>query len=188
MLKMTLDSIKMIPRLLQRMSLREQLLILLFSLTMLTLWAGSLLNRAESWNTGREQSRIDLEAQQLLIDRETTYSEGLAAALKRVEPGKTFSAAQLSGRIDEILRKAQLSGASDIDPVRSRSGEIFNDHNIRVRLSRISIAQIITLNKLLRQETPYINIQKVSLTANRNKPTQIDARYEINSFELIKQK
>ena len=72
--------------------------------------------------------------------------------------------------------------------MRSRQGEIFNDHNLRVRLARISIAEIIELNKLLRQETPYINVQKVNLAANRSKPTQIDARYEINSFELISQK
>ncbi|MGB0343938.1 MAG: hypothetical protein ACPGGJ_00960 [Coraliomargarita sp.] len=172
-------------RLLRRMSVREQLLMLLFCLAMLVLWSANLFGRIGTWNDARQQATADLQTQQLLIDRESTYREGLEAALQRVDPAKTFSASQLSGRIDEILRKARLSSSADIDPVRSRQGEIFNDHNIRVRLARISIAQIIEFNKLLRQETPYINVQKVNLAANRSKPTQIDARYEINSFELI---
>ncbi len=172
-------------RLLRRMSVREQLLMLLFCLTMLVLWSANIFGRVGTWNDARQQTNADLQTQQLLIDRESTYREGLEAALQRVDPAKTFSASQLSGRIDEILRKARLSSSADIDPVRSRQGEIFNDHNIRVRLARISIAQIIEFNKLLRQETPYINVQKVNLAANRSKPTQIDARYEINSFELI---
>lgn len=167
------------------MSVREQLLLLLFCLTMLTLWFANILNRTGTWNDARKQAATDLQTQQLLIDRKDTYSQGLEAALQRVDPAKTFSATQLSGRIDEILRKARLSSSADIDPVRSKQGEIFNDHNIRVRLARISIAQIVEFNKLLRQETPYINVQKVNLAANRRKPTEIDARYEINSFELI---
>ena len=180
--------IDIIIRIFRRMSVREQLLLLLFCLTMLVLWSASLFRRGTNWNDTRLQASADLQTQQLLIDREATYQEGLDAALQRVDPTKTFSASQLSGRIDEILRKAKLSSSADIDPVRSKQGEIFNDHNIRVRLARISIAQIIEFNKLLRQETPYINVQKVNLAANRSKPTQIDARYEINSFELIQQK
>ena len=170
------------------MSPREQILLLLFFLTMLVLWSANIYKRSCIWNDARQQASTDLLTQQLLIDRESTYREGLEAALQRVDPAKTYSAAQLAGRIDEILRTARLSRSADIDPVRSRQGEIFNDHNLRVRLARISIAEIIELNKLLRQETPYINVQKVNLAANRSKPTQIDARYEINSFELISQK
>jgi hypothetical protein len=71
-----------------------------------------------------------------------------------------------------------------MDPVKTREGEIFNDHNLRIRLSRISIAQLIKINSLLKQETPYINIQSVRINANKNKPEQLDARLEINSFDL----
>ena len=150
-------------RLFRRMSPREQILLLLFFLTMLVLWSANIYKRSGIWNDARQQASTDLLTQQLLIDRESTYREGLEAALQRVDPAKTYSAAQLAGRIDEILRKARLSRSADIDPVRSRQGEIFNDHNLRVRLARISIAEIIELNKLLRQETPYINVQKVNL-------------------------
>ncbi|MGK0309977.1 MAG: hypothetical protein ACJAYS_000808 [Lentimonas sp.] len=105
--------------------------------------------------------------------------------MERVDPKKTFEGAQLSEKIDAILRQAGLSISADIDPVQTREGEIFNDHTIRVRLKRISIAKLIQLNELLRKETPYINIQSIRITKNKNKPEELDIRFKINSFDLI---
>ena len=104
-----------------------------------------------------------------------------------MDPKKTYAGSQLSGRIDAILRQVALSGSADIDPVQTREGEIFNDHNLRIRLSRISIAQLIQLNKLLSQETPYINLQSVRVTKNRRNPEELDVRFKINSFDLENQ-
>ena len=121
----------------------------------------------------------------LFIWSNSSISVGLNNALKLVDPSKTYAASQLSGKIDSLIRQTGLSNQADIDPVRTREGEIFNDHNLRVRLSRISIAQLIVLNKLLIQETPYINLQSVRIQKNRSNPEQLDVRYQINSFDLI---
>ncbi len=171
-------------RIYKRMSVREKLLCLLFLLTLVMIWGNSWFSRASEWNDARKLAKVELTTQQQWIDHSDAYDEGLARALERVDPAKTYSAAQLSGRIDSLIRQASLQGQADIDPVRTREGEIFNDHNIRVRLSRISIAQLIDINKLLKQETPYINIQSVRLSANRRNPEELDARLEINSFDL----
>jgi hypothetical protein len=171
-------------RLFCRLSVREKLLSLLFIIVILFIWNGSLLNRSSAWNQNRKQTSADLQTQQQWLDRSDQYEQGLARALERVDPAKTYAATQLSGRIDSILREVSLSGSADIDPVRTREGEIFNDHNLRVRLSRISIAQVIELNKLLSQETPYINLQSVRVNANSRNPEELDVRLEINSFDL----
>lgn len=173
-----------LKRLYRRMSVREKLLCLLFLLVMLLIWGNSWMQRTSKWNEMRKLTAVELATQQQWIDRSDFYAEGLAVALERVDPTKTYSAAQLSGKIDALLRKAALSSQADIDPVRTREGEIFNDHNLRVRISRISISQLIYINKLLKQETPYINIQSVRIAANRKDPEQLDVRLEINSFDL----
>ena len=171
-------------RFFRRMTVREKLLLLLFVLVILFLWTGSLLGRISDWNQARRQAKTDLATQEQWLARAGEFTEGLEQALARVDPSKTYSGTQLSGRIDGLLREAGLAGSADIDPVRTREGEIFNDHNIRVRLSRISIAELIRFNKLLRRETPYINIQRVRLNANRRNPEELDVRFEINSFDL----
>jgi len=171
----------------QRMSLREKLLTLLFILVILFLWGNHWMGRLSEWNDQRRFMGSELEFQQQTLQRGPEFAAGLERALARVDPSKTFAAAQLSGRIDSLLRSAGLSGRADIDSVRTREGEIFNDHNLRVRLNRISIAQLINFNALLKEDTPYINIQSVRITANRRNPEELDVRFEINSFDLKEQ-
>jgi hypothetical protein len=166
----------------KRMSLREKILSLVFVLVILFLWSNNWLGRLSDANAQRKLTGLELQTQQQWLDRSDLFTEQLAVALERVDPSKTFAAAQLSGHVDNLIRRSGLS--ADIDPVRTRKGEIFNDHNLRARLGGISIAQLIQLNKLLQEETPYINIQSVRIQKNRRNPLQLDVRYEINSFDL----
>lgn len=168
----------------QRMSLREKLLSLLFFMVVLFLWTNHWMGRLSEWNAARQLATIELLTQQEWLESADFYTEALTTALERVDPAKTYAASQLSGRVDRLIRQSGLSTQADIDPVRTREGEIFNDHNLRVRLGRISIAQLIQLNTLLSAETPYINLQSVRIQKNRRNPEQLDVRYEINSFDL----
>ena len=172
-------------RFFRRMTVREQLLALIFLLVLLFIWTSSVLKRGKAWNSDRRQALLDLAVQQQWLDRAAYYEESYQLALKRVDPKKTFENTQLSEKIDALLRQTDLSSSADIDPVQTREGEIFNDHTISVRLKRISIAKLIQLNELLRKETPYINIQSVRIIKNKNKPEELDIRFKINSFDLI---
>lgn len=172
-------------RLFKRMTVREQLLTLIFILVILFIWFGNIIKRGKAWNADRQQAQSDLVVQQQWLDRADDYEISYQKALERVDPNKTFSGAQLSEKIDSLLRQAGLSSSADIDPVKTREGEIFNDHDIRIRLKRISIADLIQLNQLIRKETPYINTEKVQITKNRNDPEELDIRFQINSFDLI---
>jgi hypothetical protein len=176
--------LKKLRALYKRMSLREKLLSLLFFVVILFLWTNHWMGRLSEWNAARRLADVELQTQQQWLDRGDFYTEALNTALERVDPSKTYAASQLSGRVDNLIRQTGLSTQADIDPVRTREGEIFNDHNLRVRLSRISIAQLIKLNNLLSAETPYINLQSVRIQKNRRSPEQLDVRYVINSFDL----
>ena len=169
----------------KRMSLREQCLALLFILVVLSIWSGNCLKRYSQWMSAQREASSILQTQQLWLDQEEICSAEATLAKDKLDTARTYTATQLSGQIDKLLRQSQLSNLADIDPVRSREGEIFNEHTIRVRLKRINIKQLIELNKMLRQQTPYINQQSVRIAANRSKPEELDVRYEINSLELI---
>lgn len=171
-------------RFLRRMTVREKALGFLFSFALILVWASSLQTRASEWNRSRRQVQTDLATQQEWLDRAGLYTKSLNEALERVDPSRTYAGSQLSGRIDNLLRKVGLAGSADIDPVRTREGEIFNDHNVRVRLNRVSIGQLIDFHKQLAQESPYINLRALRLSASRRSPEQLDARLEINSFDL----
>ncbi|TVP76925.1 MAG: hypothetical protein EA353_11370 [Puniceicoccaceae bacterium] len=168
----------------KRMTLREKCLALLFLLVILFLWTNHWMGRLSTWNNARNLAAVELQTQQQWIDRTDFYSQAVNAALQRVDPSKTYAAAQLSGRVDSLIRQSGLSNQADINPVDTREGEIFNNHELRVRLSRISIAQLIQLNNLFSKEAPYINLKSVRIEKNARNPEQLDVRYEINSFDL----
>lgn len=168
----------------KRTTLREKLLTLAFFLVVLFLWANHWANRLSEWNDERQFLANELEFQKQTLERGPEFTEGLERALERVDPSKTYAARQLSGRVESLLANAGLSGKADFGSVRTREGEIFNDHNLLVRLDRISIDQLINFSALLKQDTPYINIQNARISANRRNPEELDVRFEINSFDL----
>jgi hypothetical protein len=165
-------------------SLREKFLMLGFVLILLVIWTQSFLNRSGQWNDQRAIASIELLTQQQWLDRETQYAEQLAKALEKVDPSKTFSAAQLSGKVDALIREIKLESNADIDPVQTRNGEIFNDHTMRLRLKGISLAQFIVLNNILKKNSPYIEAKSIRITKNQRKPQEMNIRFEINSFDL----
>jgi NurA-like 5'-3' nuclease len=179
------DRLQQIFRILQGLTVREQVLSLSFIVVMLFIWAGSWLGRSEDWNDDRKATAASLAEQSLWIERGPTYAQSAREVMEQLDSSKTFGATQLSGRIDRLLREAGLSTTADIDPVKSKQGEIFNEHTLRVQLKRASIAQYVQFNNRLLQEAPYINQQSVLIKANRRNPEELDIRFEIASLELI---
>ena len=121
----------------QQRTLREKFLLQGFILVLFVIWAQSFLAKASTWNNQCKSTSIELMTQQQWLDRETQYAEALTNALEKVEPSKTFSAAQLSGQVDALIREIKLEGKTDIDPVQTRNSEIFNDHTMRLRLKGV---------------------------------------------------
>ena len=129
--------LKQIIKIYQERSLREKFLLQGFIVILFLIWTQLFIEKSIKWNNDRKSASIELETQQRWLDREIQYAEALPNALKKVEPSKTFSAAQLSGRIDAIIRSIKLEEKTDIDPVQTRIGEIFNDSD---ELNGISIS------------------------------------------------
>ncbi len=172
-------------RFLQSLTVREQLLSVLFIAVMLLIWAGSWMGRTGEWNNQRKATAASLAEQALWLERAETYAQSAREVMEKLDSSKTFGATQLSGRIDGLLRQSGLSARADIDPVKSKQGEIFNEHTLRVQLKRASIAQYVQFNDLLLKEAPYINQHSVYIKANRRNPEELDIRFEIASLELI---
>ena len=171
----------------QQRSLREKMLLQGFILVLFAIWSQSFLGKVNAWNSQRQSTSIELMTQQQWLDRETQYAEALAIALEKVEPSKTFSAAQLSGQVDALIREIQLEGKTDIDPVQTRISEIFNDHTMRLRLKGISVQEFIKLNNRLKTFSPYIAPKSIRITKNQRRPQEMNIRFEINSFDLNQQ-
>ncbi|MFL2847643.1 MAG: hypothetical protein ACJZ9B_01560 [Coraliomargaritaceae bacterium] len=179
--------IQALVKLYHQRSLREKFLLQGFILVLFVIWSQSFLGKVTTWNNQRQSASIELMTQQQWLDREIQYAEALTIALEKVEPEKTFSAAQLSGQVDALIRSIKLEGKTDIDPVQTRISEIFNDHTMRLRLKGINIQEFITLNDSLKSFSPYIAPKSIRITKNQRRPQEMNIRFEINSFDLKQQ-
>lgn len=171
----------------QQRTLREKFLLQGFILVLFVIWSQSFLSKASTWNNERKTTAIELMTQQQWLDRKAQYSEALAIALEKVEPSKTFSAAQLSGQVDALIREIKLEGKTDIDPVQTRTSEIFNDHTMRLRLKGVTVQEFIEFNQQLKTFSPYIAPKSIRISKNQRRPQEMNIRFEINSFDLTQQ-
>ena len=179
--------VQALQKIYEQRSLREKFLLQGFILVLFVIWSQNFLGKATSWNEQRQTASIDLMTQQQWLDRKTQYAEALAIALEKVEPSKTFSAAQLSGQVDALIREIKLEGKTDIDPVQTQTSEIFNDHTMRLRLKGVTVEEFIKLNNRLKDFSPYIAPKSIRISKNQRRPQEMNIRFEINSFDLKQQ-
>ena len=176
--------IQVLIKIYEKRSLREKFLLQGFIIVLFFIWSQNFLNKVSDWNSQRKSSTIELITQQQWLDREAQYSEALAIALEKVEPNKTFSAAQLSGQVDALIREIKLEGKTDIDPVQTQTSEIFNDHMMRLRLKGVSVQEFIEFDRRLKTFSPYIAPKSIRISKNQRRPQELNIRFEINSFDL----
>ena len=179
--------IQVLIKIYQQRTLREKFLLQGFILVLFVIWSQSFLSKASTWNNERQSTSIELMTQQQWLDRKAQYAEALAIALEKLEPSKTFSAAQLSGQVDALIREIELEGKTDIDPVQTRTSEIFNDHTMRLRLKGVTVQEFIQFNQRLKTFSPYIAPNSIRITKNQRRPQEMNIRFEINSFDLTQQ-
>lgn len=169
-------------RLLNLISAREQLLLGTFVLVLLYLWGANLAERFGRFQLEQEIARSDLKSQALWLDTADTIAVGKDEALARVDASKTFTSVQLVGRVDSIARESGLN--FDINRPSSDPGETFTNHNVRIVIRRAPIADLIRFEGRINELAPYLRLNRVHIAASQSNPTQLDAQFVIESFDL----
>lgn len=166
-----------------RWSLRERSLVTAVLVTCLLAWAIYLIRDLRSQVVAFQNSGRDLESQQEILGRSEAAQLRLKAALQDLDSSRTFSAQQLEGKIDDMAREIGFS-RFDLSSASTIESDIFATHQLRLRIDRGNLGDIIRFNDALQKETPYIVLNQFLITANRRDPRQLDTNFEISSFEL----
>ena len=165
------------------LSLRERYLLSLFIWALLLVWLLSLLESFQStWGT------FSLNRQLVATLEETVAQAGqaetlLAAARQGLDGSKTFSAAQLVGRLDSLARENKVS-SFDISTPSTVETQLFSFHNVRLSIKRARIGELIRFDQAVKAYSPYIALGDFQVTANKRDPRFLDAVFELVSFEL----
>ena len=165
------------------LSLRERYLLALFVWVMLLIWMLGLL---EGFGQRSGSFRIN---GQLLATLEDTIAQADAAeaaliqAREGLDGARTFSAAQLVGKLDALARENEVS-SFDISTPSTVDTQLFSFHNVRLSIKRARIEELIRFDQAVKVFSPYIATSDFQVTANNRDPRFLDAVFELVSFEL----
>lgn len=171
-----------VRRVLNLMSAREQFLLLGLLLFALWMWGSRLQEQFAGASDEFRTAHTTLAQQDSFLSDEARIEQEVAEARARVDASKTISGAQLQGEVDRLARQAGLNFS--VTSPRTTSGETFNTYTVRATIRRAPIGELIEFEQSLREFAPYLRVNRVQIAASQSNPTELDAQFEIESFDL----
>lgn len=172
-----------LKRLFFRLSFREKLLLAVFVICGIFIWAGNTFRGLQETRTALRFSKVALNDQDFWLGKEEEINARMAAVLAQLQSDRTFTSAQLVGRVDQIARQNENLSYEIFSP-RTESDAELNLHSLRFRVRRAELAELLALHERLVREEPYITLESLRISANRQNPAQLDATFIVSSPEL----
>ena len=163
------------------LSLRERILVAIFLWLGLAIWLGSVLEQFRHIKADYRTASSELKDQRTWSDLKDEIQVRLESALELVDSGKTYTSSELVGKVDAFARETNLS--FDINSPTSRTTDIFDTHVVRIQFKKAGIEELIQFDELIRNETPYLGLERVRIKANKADPRFLDGLFVISSFE-----
>ncbi|MDI1335455.1 MAG: general secretion pathway protein GspM [Lacunisphaera sp.] len=163
---------------------REQLLVTLFVIMGALIWlssaAGRLNTRLSTWRS----THTDLGAQQLWLDRQKEIEESSLAAVRNLDPARTFDATKLVATVTSLASGASLQPTID-SPVTQRTNQ-FALHTIKVTFRRANLPALLNFYDELSKQAPYLNLESVALQTDRSAAGALNATLQISATQIVK--
>ena len=173
----------MIRKIFNSLSLRERYLLAAIVWVLLLVWLMSVIESFnKTWNTYTQNSEL-IETFEQSLGQADEAEALLKSARQGLDGSKTFSAAQLVGRLDSIARENEVS-SFDISTPSTEETQLFSFHNVRLNIKRARISELIRFDQAVKTHSPYIALSDFQLSSNKRDPRFLDAVFELVSFEL----
>lgn len=173
----------MIRKLFNSLSLRERYLLAAIIWVLILVWLlGLIENFQRTWTTYSLNTQL-IDSFEATLEQSEEAEALLRSARQGLDGNKTFSAAQLVGRLDSIARENEVS-SFDISTPSTQETQLFSFHNVRLTIKRGRISELIRFDQAVKTHSPYIALSDFQLSANKRDPRFLDAVFELVSFEL----
>ncbi len=165
----------------QKRSRREQVLLLLFAGLAGLVWLGSATGRLRSNLTEWRGTRVNLAAQQLWLDQASAIEKRSAAAIRDLDPARTYDVTRLVAEISAIAGTAGVQVAVD-PPVTERTPQ-FAYHTAKASLRRATLPQVLRFYDELARRSPYLSLEAVTLQTERASGT-LNATIQVSATQI----
>lgn len=163
---------------------REQLLVTLFVVLGALIWLTSASGRLRSGLAGWRSTRGDLAAQQLWLDRRQEIETQSVAAVRNLDPARTYDATKLVATVTSLSSGAGLQPSID-PPVTQRTPQ-FAYHNIKVTFRRANLPALLNFYDELTKQAPYLNLESIALQTDRGAAGALNVTLQISATQIVK--
>jgi hypothetical protein len=162
---------------------REQLLVTAFTLLLALVWLTSATGRLHrSWGAWRT-TRSDLAAQQLWLDRHEEIESRSAAAVRNLDPARTYDATRLVATVTTLATAAGLQPAID-SPTTQRTPQ-FAYHTIKVAFRRANLPALLGFYDELAKQAPYLNLESIAVQTERSTTGVLNVTLLISATQIV---
>lgn len=161
---------------------RERLLLTLLFGALLLVWLAVVIRSLRAEVPDYLSSRRALKTQSRMLEEAPTVQAMLNEALATVDASRTYSATQIVAKLDSLCRELGLK--VDISSAVAEEAGIYTAYNVRMRVENGNLEDLVRFNEAVQRENPYIVITQFQFSANRRDQREIDATFDIASFEL----
>lgn len=162
---------------------REKVLVLAFVLIAALIWLSSASDGIQAQLRAYRSAQSALGTQALWLGNRATIEEAAAAAVRNLEPSKTFDATSLVSAITGIAGRSQLP--VNTESPRTQKSSQFAVHTMQVTTRRAELAKLIRFYQELASKAPYLGLEQISMQVDRSAPGLVNVTMQIVSVELV---
>ena len=161
---------------------REQVLVTAFALLLAVVWMTAAMGRLNTRISAWKSTRAEIAAQQLWLDRREGIETSAAAAVRNLDPARTFDATKLVATVTTLASGAGLQTAID-SPVTQRTPQ-FAYHTAKVTFRRGSLPALLNFYDELAKQSPYLNLESIALQTDRGAGGALNATLQISATQI----
>lgn len=166
-------------------ALREKLLLLGFIAIGLIWWLSEFSTRAGAFLREQQITTSRLREQAEWIRNREKIETTAATTAARLEPAKTLNGNQLVAAVSQMARDTGLPNSVSSAATTRRSGQ-FALHSVEFTIRGADYESVLKFYDALVARSPYIAIERFTLTAQPNNPAQLSLVLKVASVELAR--
>lgn len=168
-----------------KMTMREKILVLVFAFALVLMWFSWQLDRNSVLSAKHTAASRAERSQQNWLDIEDSLRATFEVQKSQIDidslPGKD----EVSARLDSIGRPI-LSAPPIIGDARTEEGVGMLFHTYQVNVAKDTFANIYNFTKAVKEELPYLSLEKVLIQAQERDDRLLTVRYDFKSIEYTK--
>jgi hypothetical protein len=163
---------------------RERLLVAAFTGLVALTWLVSAIGRLHASVSQWRSTKGDLAAQQLWLDRQKEIETQSAAAVRDLDPARTYDATRLVATITSLASAAGLTPA--IDSPSTQHTPQFAYHTAKVTFRRANLPALLHFYDDLSKQAPYLNLESIAVQMDRGASGALNATLQISATQITK--